>query len=52
MKGMVNLQVYQLMMPHYHYTMQINAAARAALINVDGIVEKVRHCWCCRQEYW
>ena len=43
------MQVYQLMMPHYHYTMQINAQARAALINVGGIVERVRHCRCCSQ---
>ena len=41
------LQVYQLMMPHYHYTMHINSQARAALINVNGIVEKVRWCSCC-----
>ncbi len=33
-------QVFKLMMPHYRYTMAINAAARALLINVDGVIEK------------
>ena len=33
-------------MPHYHYTMEINASARAALLQVGGIVEQVRRCWC------
>ena len=35
------MQVYQLMMPHYHYTFQINAEARSGLINGGGLVEKV-----------
>ena len=36
-----HVQVYQLMMPHYHYTFQINAEARSGLINGGGLVEKV-----------
>ena len=34
-------EVYQLMMPHFHYTYQINAEARSGLINAGGLVEKV-----------
>jgi len=31
--------VYKLMVPHYRYTLQINAQARASLINAGGIIE-------------
>jgi hypothetical protein len=35
------LQVYKLMVPHWAYTLEINANARAALINAGGIIESV-----------
>jgi hypothetical protein len=35
------LQVYKLMMPHWALTMQINANARASLVNAGGVVEQV-----------
>ncbi|XP_034687619.1 linoleate 13S-lipoxygenase 2-1, chloroplastic-like [Vitis riparia] len=31
--------IYKLLHPHFRYTMQINALARQALINADGIIE-------------
>uniref|UniRef100_A0ACD5V7K9 Uncharacterized protein n=1 Tax=Avena sativa TaxID=4498 RepID=A0ACD5V7K9_AVESA len=31
--------VYRLLHPHFRYTMEINALAREALINADGIIE-------------
>ncbi|KAF5748780.1 linoleate 13S-lipoxygenase 2-1 chloroplastic-like [Tripterygium wilfordii] len=31
--------IYRLLHPHFRYTMEINALARQALINVDGIIE-------------
>jgi hypothetical protein len=34
------LQVYKLMMPHWAFTMQINANARSSLINAGGIIEQ------------
>lgn len=34
------LQVYKLMLPHFRYTMAINASARSSLINADGVIEK------------
>ena len=36
------LQVFQLMQPHFRYTLDINANARSTLINADGIVESVQ----------
>jgi lipoxygenase len=32
--------VYRLLHPHFRYTMEINALAREALINADGIIEE------------
>ncbi|XP_022874513.1 linoleate 13S-lipoxygenase 2-1, chloroplastic-like [Olea europaea var. sylvestris] len=32
--------IYRLLHPHLRYTMEINALAREALINADGIIEK------------
>ncbi|XP_057247595.1 LOW QUALITY PROTEIN: linoleate 13S-lipoxygenase 2-1, chloroplastic-like [Beta vulgaris subsp. vulgaris] len=32
--------IYRLLHPHFRYTMEINALARQALINADGIIEK------------
>jgi len=32
--------VYKLMLPHFRYTMNINAAARSTLVNAGGIVEQ------------
>ncbi len=34
-----SLQMFKLIMPHFRYTMAINAAARALLINKDGVIE-------------
>lgn len=34
------VQVYKLMLPHFRYTMSINASARGGLINADGVIEK------------
>ena len=34
-------QVYKLMLPHFRYTLQINANARNSLINAGGIIESV-----------
>ncbi|MED6145672.1 hypothetical protein PIB30_027672, partial [Stylosanthes scabra] len=31
--------IYRLLSPHFRYTMEINALAREALINADGIIE-------------
>ncbi|CAK8575844.1 unnamed protein product [Lathyrus sativus] len=31
--------IYRLLLPHFRYTMEINALAREKLINVDGIIE-------------
>lgn len=31
--------IYRLLYPHFRYTMEINALAREALINADGIIE-------------
>lgn len=31
--------IYKLLLPHFRYTMEINALAREALINADGIIE-------------
>lgn len=31
--------IYRLLHPHFRFTMEINAKARAALINADGIIE-------------
>ena len=31
--------IYRLLQPHFRYTMEINALAREALINADGIIE-------------
>ncbi|KAI5390610.1 hypothetical protein KIW84_075781 [Lathyrus oleraceus] len=31
--------IYRLLLPHFRYTMEINALAREALINADGIIE-------------
>lgn len=31
--------IYRLLCPHFRYTMEINALAREALINADGIIE-------------
>ncbi|KAF5447859.1 hypothetical protein F2P56_033377 [Juglans regia] len=31
--------IYRLLLPHYRYTMEINALAREALINAGGIIE-------------
>ncbi|KAL6646132.1 hypothetical protein ACP70R_017740 [Stipagrostis hirtigluma subsp. patula] len=31
--------IYQLLHPHFRYTLRINALARSALINADGIIE-------------
>lgn len=33
--------IHRLLQPHLRYTMEINALAREALINADGIIEKV-----------
>jgi lipoxygenase/linoleate 9S-lipoxygenase len=33
-------QVYKLMLPHFRYTMNINASARSSLINAGGIIEQ------------
>lgn len=33
-------QVYKLMLPHFRYTMHINANARSILINADGTLEQ------------
>ena len=35
------LQVFQLLQPHFRYTLSINANARSSLINAGGVVEKV-----------
>ena len=35
------LQVFQLLQPHFRYTLAINANARSSLINAGGVVEKV-----------
>lgn len=32
--------IYKLLHPHFRYTMEINALARQALINANGIIEK------------
>lgn len=32
--------IYRLLHPHLRYTMEINALAREALINANGIIEK------------
>lgn len=34
--------IHKLLVPHFRYTMKINALARGALINADGIVEKTQ----------
>ncbi|XP_045820948.1 linoleate 13S-lipoxygenase 2-1, chloroplastic-like [Trifolium pratense] len=31
--------IYKLLLPHFRYTMEINALAREALVNADGIIE-------------
>ena len=31
--------IYRLLQPHFRYTMEINALAREALINADGVIE-------------
>lgn len=31
--------IYRLLHPHFRYTMEINATAREALINANGIIE-------------
>lgn len=31
--------IYRLLDPHFRYTMEINALARQALVNADGIIE-------------
>ena len=36
-------QVFQLMQPHFLYTLDINANARSTLINAGGTVEQVRN---------
>ena len=36
-----SLQVFQLLQPHFRYTLAINANARSSLINAGGVVEKV-----------
>ena len=33
--------IYRLLHPHFRYTMAINAAAREALINAEGIIENI-----------
>ena len=33
--------IYKLLRPHFRYTMAINAAARASLINNGGIIDKI-----------
>jgi hypothetical protein len=35
------VQVFQLLQPHFRYTLSINANARSSLINAGGVVEKV-----------
>uniref|UniRef100_A0A803NE81 Lipoxygenase n=1 Tax=Chenopodium quinoa TaxID=63459 RepID=A0A803NE81_CHEQI len=32
--------IYRLLHPHFRYTMEINALARLALVNADGIIER------------
>lgn len=32
--------IYRLLHPHFRFTMEINAQARALLINADGVIEK------------
>lgn len=32
--------IYRLLHPHFRYTMEINALARQALINAEGIIER------------
>ncbi|XP_061361394.1 linoleate 13S-lipoxygenase 2-1, chloroplastic-like [Gastrolobium bilobum] len=32
--------IYRLLHPHFRYTMEINALARAALVNANGIIER------------
>jgi hypothetical protein len=34
--------VYKLMLPHFRYTLDINANARSILVNADGILEQVQ----------
>lgn len=31
--------IYRLLSPHFRYTMEINALARAALVNANGVIE-------------
>ena len=36
------MQVYKLMVPHWAFTLRINANARSILVNAGGLVE---NCW-------